>query len=105
MKSKTMPKLFRHWLLKPVLSVLNHMQRTIAMNQQELIDALNGVNEAVGKVGTETTALLAEVQALKDAIEAGTVTPEVEAALAAVVARVKAVDDLVPDAPAPDPAP
>lgn len=88
----------RDWFLKPVLSSLTNLKRTIAMNQQELIDALNGVNEAVGKVGTETAALIAEVQTLKDAIEAGLVTPEVEFALAAVVARVKAVDDLVPDA-------
>lgn len=75
------------------------------MNQTELVEALDTVNVAVEKIGTETTALLAEVQTLKDTIEAGTVSSEVEAALAAVVARVKAVDDLVPDASEPDPQP
>lgn len=95
----------RDWFLKPVLSSLTHLKRIIAMNQTELVEALDTVNAAVEKIGTETTALLAEVQTLKDTIEAGTVSPEVEAALAAVVARVKAVDDLVPDAPEPDPQP
>lgn len=95
----------RDWFLKPVLSSLTHLKRIIAMNQTELVEALDTVNVAVEKIGTETTALLAEVQTLKDTIEAGTVSSEVEAALAAVVARVKAVDDLVPDASEPDPQP
>jgi ABC-type transporter Mla subunit MlaD len=87
------------WLLASVLDSLNSLERAIAMNQTELLEHLNTLNAAVGKVGEETTALIAEVQALKDAIAAGgTVSPEVEAALAAVEARVKAVDDLVPDA-------
>lgn len=88
----------RAWFLKPVLSSINHLKRVVAMNQTEVLEALNGVNATLDKIGSETTELLAEVQTLKDTIEAGTVSPEVEAALAAVVARVKAVDDLVPDA-------
>jgi hypothetical protein len=92
----------RGWFLKPVLSSINHLKRIIAMNQVELVEALNAVNSTVEKIGTETTALIDEVQTLTDTINAGTVSPEVEAALAAVVARVKAVDDLVPDAD-PDP--
>jgi hypothetical protein len=91
----------RGWLLRPVLVLLHELKRIITMNQAELVEALNGVNASVEKIGTETTALVAEVQALKDALNAGPVSPEVEAALAAVVARVQAVDDLVPDAPPP----
>jgi len=69
------------------------------MNQAELLDHLTTLNIAVGKVGDETTALVAEVQALKDALAvAGNTSPEVDAALAAVEVRVQTVDGLVPDA-------
>jgi len=83
--------LIRAWLLEPVL-------RKMKMNQDELLANLTALDSAVEKIGTETTALLIEVQALSDALAAaGNTTAEVDAALAAVQARVAAVDALVPD--------
>ena len=84
--------LIRAWLLEPVL-------RKMKMNQDELLQNLTALDGAVEKIGAETTALLIEVQALTDALAAaGNTTAEVDAALAAVQARVAAVDALVPDA-------
>lgn len=83
----------RAWLLQPIL-------RGMKMNQDELLVKLTDLDAAVEKIGTETTALLAEVQALTDALAAaGSTSPEVDAALAAVQARVASVDAMVPDAP------
>jgi uncharacterized protein YoxC len=96
-----MSEFIRAWLLQPVINFLQLLELSIAMNQAELKTALDTLATAVDKIGTETTALLAEVQTLTDAIAAGITTPEVDAALAAVQARVAAVDALVPDAPAP----
>ena len=57
---------------------------------------------AVDKIGGETTALVSEVATLKEALaNAGVTSPEVDAAVAAIEERVKAVDDLVPDAAPP----
>jgi hypothetical protein len=95
--------------------------RTIMANQKELAVQLTAVNKelvsvkaTVGKVATETTGLVAKVetQTAKIAeLEAiilggGEVAPELQAAFDAVkassadiAASVKAVDDLVADAP------
>jgi len=84
----------------------------IEMNQAEMLSRLTdldtsmaAIGDEVTKVAGETTALLAEVATLKDAVaNAGNTSPEVDAALAAVEARagtlaasVQGVDDLVPD--------
>lgn len=85
----------RRWLLAPVL----YMQQELAMNQQELADQLTALGATIDKIGTETTGLIDAVAALQAALDAGgEVSAEVQAALADVQARVKAVDDLVPDA-------
>lgn len=83
------------------------------MNNAELLARLTSVDGSlasiateVGKVSGESSALLTEVQALKDQLAAaGGTTAEVDAALAAVEARagtlaasVSALDDQVPDA-------
>jgi hypothetical protein len=89
----------RRWLLAPVIT----LQQELAMNQQELADQLTALGTTVEKIGTETTGLIDAVAALQAALDAaGEVSPEVQAALADVQARVKAVDDLVPDAAPPD---
>lgn len=84
------------------------------MNQAALAARLTSLDTKVAKIGGETSALVAEVAALREAvIAAGEIGPEVMAALEAVEARVTAVDDLVadpapaptPEAPAPEPAP
>jgi hypothetical protein len=107
-----MSRAFRAWLLSPVIEFLHHLQRTITMTNDELLQRLTAVDASladitteVQKVGSETDSLQTEVQALKDEIAAaGGTTPAVDAALAAVEARagslaagVKALDDKVPD--------
>lgn len=81
------------------------------MNRAELIERLTGMDTAltaldagVTKIGTETMALQSEIAALREALEEGTITPEVEAALAAIetraqsmAANVTSVDNLVED--------
>ena len=83
---------------------------------QEVSDKLDATNVALGKIGGETTALLAAVAGLQTAVAdlearlaAGGSSPAIDAALANVRAKVTAVfdaatsvDNLVPDvAPAP----
>ena len=105
-------------LLRAISIQLMHNQlelRKIMATQAELATALNALQAKLGdigtevdKVGTETVGLQKNVADLTAAINAGdTTSPEVDAALKAVQdstdslsARVKAVDDLVPD-PAP----
>jgi hypothetical protein len=80
------------------------------MTPEEAVASLNATNETLVKIGTETDSLLQKIAdleaALAAAIEAGrTITPELEAAVAAVSTQANAVDALVPDAPPPPPAP
>ena len=73
----------------------------MAMSNQEAVAALNATNETLTKVGTETDALLKEIQRLNEALQnaGGQITPELEAAIEAVDTRAKAIDDLVADVP------
>lgn len=65
------------------------------MTQQELLAALTDVKTQVDKSKTEITTKIA---ALEDALNnAGSTTPEVDAALADLKASVQSVDDIVPD--------
>ena len=87
------------WLFWPLF---DQLKKELTMNQQELLDRLGAVEAAVDKIGGETTALVSEVATLKEALaNAGVTSPEVDAAVAAIEERVKAVDDLVPDAAPP----
>jgi len=92
--------------------LLNKKINTIMINQKAAADALNAVSDkldnvttGVTKIGGETTALLAEVDELKQAA-GDNVSPELQAAIEKVstradslAARVKEVDDLVADVP------
>lgn len=70
--------------------------------QADAAAQLNAVNDKLTKVGTETSALLDEVQKLKDAAaNSDQVSPELQAAIDAVSAQADKVDNLVPDVPAP----
>lgn len=73
--------------------------KTIMATQAELAAALAEVTATVAKIGTETTATLAKVAELETALaNAGTVSPEVQAAFDALKEQVGIVDGLVPDA-------
>lgn len=83
-------------------------QRRSDMKQAELVARLTAVGAAVTKIGTETSTLLSNVADLRQQLtdEAdGDLSPETEAALAAVEASVNTVDNLVPDATPPVVAP
>lgn len=88
-------------------------QRTMALTHEELTAALNNATDAlvetqaeVNKIGAEQAGLIAKVDDLTAALAAGTtLSPEAEAAAAALTAQVsslrgavKAVDDQVQDA-------
>lgn len=66
------------------------------MNQTDLLQALNAVGDELQKATAEIVAAVSN---------AGSTTPEVDAAVARLQAAAKALDDLNPDAPAPAPAP
>lgn len=69
--------------------------------QQQLAQSLTSLAAQVSKIGDETRTLITRAAALTDALAAaGNVSPEVEAALAALQEQVRVVDELVPDAPA-----
>ena len=67
--------------------------------QAELTAQVAAVNTQLAKIGTETTSLLIKIDELTEIIANGPpVSPELEAAVTALTAQAKVVDDLVPDA-------
>lgn len=81
-------------------AILQKLEQIMA-TQSEAAAALTGIATTLDKVSGETTALLVEIQTLKDAAAAAAnVTPELQAAIDAVAQRAAAIDALVPDAPA-----
>lgn len=81
-------------------AIMQKLEQIMA-TQSEAAAALNGIATTLDKVSGETTALLVEIQTLKDAATAaGDVSPELQAAIDAVASRAAAIDALVPDAPA-----
>lgn len=85
-----------------ILATISKQLQAILMTSQEAVTALTGVNTELVKVGAETSTLVQNVadltKALADAqASGGNVTPELEAAINAVAAQTKTVDDLVPD--------
>ena len=81
------------------LSQISESLANIMTTQSEHANSLATVTAQVAKIGGETRTLLDKVAALTVALEsAGTTTPEVDAALAALQDQVGVVDALVPDA-------
>ena len=81
-------------------------QQDIAAQLVALKGTLTDIGTEVDKVATETDTLLAKIAELQKVIDAGDVTPELQAAFDAVkaqsdvlAAKVKTADDKVPDAP------
>jgi hypothetical protein len=79
----------------------------MAMTQDEAVTALNKVNETLVKIGDETDKLLKDIEelnaALAEAIAAGnTITPRLEAAIAATGVRADSIDSKVPDVRPPE---
>jgi len=85
--------MFRRWLLRPVL----HQLEKLTMNQAELAQALTDLKTQADKAKQE---IVNKVADLEDAINnAGSTSPDVDAALAALKSSVQGLDDLNPDAP------
>jgi chromosome segregation ATPase len=73
--------------------------RIIMANQEDLRIQIEALTAQVVKIQTETQSLLTRIEELLAIINAGgTVTPELQAAVDALVAQVAIVDELVPDA-------
>ena len=88
--------------LVALLTSINRKADKIMATQAELAAQLNDLGVELGKIGTETQSLLDKIEELGKIIAAGgDVTPELQAAFDAVKAQAQAVDDKVPDVPAP----
>lgn len=81
-------------------------QAEIASELTATKDRLVAATNKITKIGTETDSLLVKIKELEDVINAGTVTPELQAAFDAVKEQVTALeaaatvaDDKVPDGP------
>jgi methyl-accepting chemotaxis protein len=78
---------------------LKHEVYRLMMNQAEVTAAVTAVSEKLVKIGTETQALKTKIEELTAAVEAQPeVSPELAAAVEALVQQAQVVDDLVQDA-------
>lgn len=81
-----------------ILKALTKLGDKIMATQAALAADLAEVKDQIAKIGTETQGLLQKIADLTAAVEnAGQTTPEVDAAMAALKAQAKVVDDLVAD--------
>ena len=97
-------------ILRVILAQLNFMNAKIDMNQAETLTAIADVQSVLNKVAIESAGSVAKIAeleaALAAAVAAGQVVPQaIVDAVASLKTSVTAVDALVPDAPAPTPAP
>jgi uncharacterized coiled-coil DUF342 family protein len=88
-------------LLKEIMGTQQELAADLAAVKQQLSDA----GDEIDKIATETDTLLAKIVDLQKQIDAGNVSPELQAAFDAVKAqagvvadKVKKVDEKVPDA-------
>lgn len=85
--------------LLALLTSINRKVDKIMASQQEEADKLNALATQLGKASDE---ILKAIQDLKDALAAaGSTSPEVDAATQALTEKAQALDDIVPDVPAP----
>lgn len=79
----------------------------IMATQKEAAAQLKAANDSLSKIGGETGTLLTEIEKLKEIIAGGEqpVIPELQAQLDIVSAKAQQIDDMVPDAPTPEPPP
>ena len=97
--SKTVIHIHFHGASDDAISSINKRLEIIMGTQAELAAQINEVTNTVAKIGVETQSLLTKVTELTDLLAAGgNTTPEVDAAIAALVAQAAVVDELVADA-------
>lgn len=81
---------------KALFCKLETLQRKLLMNQAELAQSLTDLGTQLTKASAEITGKITELEAAIG--NAGTVSPQVEAALNALKASGQALDNIVPDA-------
>lgn len=83
----------------------------IMATKEQFSAALDSVNAVLATIHSETSALVAEVQALRDQVASGEIPDDLMAKLDAITSKATEIDNLVPAAPvnpenpAPSPAP
>ena len=88
-------EIVRNWFLAPLTLDFHSLERKIDMNHAELAQAITDVAAQAEKAKAE---IVAQVVTLEAAITAaGTTTPAVDAALAALKSTVQGIDDLNAD--------
>ena len=96
----SLSQLVRDWLLSPLTLDFHSLERKITMNHEQLATAITEIAAQAEKAKAE---IVAQVVTLEAAIvAAGSTTPAVDTALAALKATVQGIDDLNAD---PVPAP
>ncbi len=77
----------------------------MAKTQNELLNDLKALSVQSDKIAVEQAKrfddLTEVIRKLTEQIEAGTVSPEVEASLAELQTKLQSLDDTIPDAPSP----
>lgn len=86
-----------HLALGAALALTLYLLWRISVNQTELAQALTDLGTQLTKASAEITGKIADLEAAIS--NAGSTTPEVDAALAALKVSGQALDDIVPDAP------
>lgn len=87
---------------------VEQIKEAIMATKDELIAQLNGINESLSKVSGETSALVAKVAELEEALNnADNIPDDVMSLVSDIRSRVTAIDDQVTDTapPAPEPEP
>lgn len=80
--------------------VLYRKVRKVMSATSDVVSRIDSLGNTIDKIGTETTGLKAEVQALRDQIANGQLDAgAINAALDRIDTKLKTVDDLVTDAP------
>ncbi len=81
-----------------VLNVSKHLKNIMA-TQSELVTQIKTLSTQVAKIGDESQKSLDMIADLKKQIDAGgTITPELQQAVADLATQLQVVDDKVPDA-------
>lgn len=80
---------------KVILAAINHLKDTLMETQEQLATDLQALSQQADKAKAEIVQKLADLEAA--IATAGSTTPAVDAALAALKASVQGVDDIVAD--------
>jgi Asp-tRNA(Asn)/Glu-tRNA(Gln) amidotransferase B subunit len=89
--------------LDQIAASIHNLKGAIMATKDEVLADLTAIATTVSKIGTETSASLAKIAELEALIAAGGVSQDIADKVAEIKTSLKAVDDLVTDAPTPTP--